>query len=108
MKDHSSLVCRALLVIGIAIAGSIGCSESSPSNSGHTKEETRASPSSDAAKSEIVYLDGHSEPVRAVGISPDGSYLVSVGDDSRVIVRSARNPQQKEVFKPVPQAGWAV
>jgi len=49
---------------------------------------------------EIKYLHGHSGPVRAVSISPQGSLLVSAADDSRVIVRSIGDLQQKDVFRP--------
>lgn len=46
---------------------------------------------------EVIYLEGHAEPVRDVGVSPDGKWLVSVGDDSRLIVRPTDDLQRRAV-----------
>ncbi len=54
----------------------------------------------DASGGELTYLDGHAEPVRDVGVSPDGKTLVSVGDDGRVIVRPTDDLQAQHLFAP--------
>jgi WD40 repeat protein len=49
---------------------------------------------------EPKYLDGHAEPVREIGITRDGKWLVSVGDDSRVIVRPTEDLTRSSVTQP--------
>ncbi len=89
-----------LAVICAALAGAVGCRDSDPSFADQNEEASVTTQDSGTLIARIKYLEGHSEPVRAVGISPDGEYLVSVGDDSQVIVRSVHNLEEKDVFKP--------
>ena len=49
---------------------------------------------------DVTYLDGHTEPVREIGVSPNGDWLVSVGNDGRLIVRPMDDLQQSNVFQP--------
>lgn len=53
-----------------------------------------------ASGADVVYLDGHTEAVRDVGLSPDGKWLVSGGDDGRIVVRPADNLQQSTFARP--------
>ncbi len=39
------------------------------------------------APQELVLLDLHNAPVRAVAVAPDGSYIVTTGDDGRVVIQ---------------------
>jgi len=48
----------------------------------------------------VVYLDGHTDIVRAVSASPDGKYLVSAGTDGRVIIRPVERPNEARVIGP--------
>jgi WD40 repeat protein len=50
----------------------------------------------------VAGFSGHSGPARAVVISPDGSYLASVGDDRTVRVWDRATGEQISVYRSSP------
>lgn len=53
-----------------------------------------------ALGADIVYLDGHTELVRDVGVPPDGKWLVSVGNEGRIVLRKTDDLKQSQTFQP--------